>query len=32
MAYLDLDGTFQEEYFNLNINSIEEWFTDAQLA
>ena len=29
MADLGLDGTFEEEHFNPQINSIEEWFADA---
>ena len=29
MADLGLDGTFQEEHFNPNIESIEEWFANA---
>tara|TARA_Y100000589_G_scaffold163404_1_gene155276 strand:- start:1051 stop:1356 length:306 start_codon:yes stop_codon:yes gene_type:complete len=29
MADLGLNGTFQEEHFNPQKNSIEEWFTNA---
>ena len=29
IADLGLDGTFREEHFNPEINSIEEWFTNA---
>ena len=28
MAQVDLDGTFQEEHFNPQIDSLEDWFTN----
>ena len=31
MADLGLEGTFKEEHFNPNIDSIAEWFTNAPL-